>query len=82
MNSLNHYAYGSVVEAIYLFKNCWIKKFKSWMEKSFNSTSFKLSLRKINFEYNSINGKFKISWYFGEEQFYMNVTIPMELKQT
>ena len=33
-------------------------------------------MRKINFEYNSISGKFEISWYFDEEKFYMNVTIP------
>ena len=33
-------------------------------------------MRKINLEYNSISGKFEISWYYDDSNFYMNVTIP------
>jgi len=75
MNSLNHYAYGSVCEAIYS-RIAGLKNLSPGWKKVQIQPHLNYRMRKINFEYNSISGKFEISWYFDEEKFYMNVTIP------
>ena len=75
MNSFNHYAYGSVCESIYSrivglrnlspgWKNVMIKPHLNYRMKS------------IDFYYESISGKYEISWKWNNIKFEMNVTIP------
>ena len=75
MNSFNHYAYGSVCESIYSrivglrnlspgWKNVMIKPHLNYRMKS------------IDFYYESISGKYEISWKWNDIKFEMNVTIP------
>ena len=75
MNSLNHYAYGSVCEAIYS-RIAGLKNLSPGWKKVLIQPHLNYRIRKMNFEYNSISGKFEISWNFDEEKFFMNVTIP------
>ena len=75
MNSLNHYAYGSVCEAIYS-RIAGLKNLSPGWKKVLIQPHLNYRMRKMNFEYNSISGKFKISWYFDDSKFYLNVTIP------
>ncbi len=75
MNSLNHYAYGSVCEAIYS-RIAGLKNLSPGWKKVLIQPHLNYRMRKMNFEYNSISGKFEISWNFDEEKFFMNVTIP------
>ena len=75
MNSLNHYAYGSVCEAIYS-RIAGLKNLSPGWKKVLIQPHLNYRMRKMNFEYNSISGKFEISWYFDDSKFYLNVTIP------
>ena len=75
MNSLNHYAYGSVCEAIYS-RIAGLKNLSPGWKKVLIQPHLNYRMRKINLEYNSISGKFVISWYLDDSKFYMNVTIP------
>ena len=76
MNSLNHYAYGSVCEAIYS-RIVGLKNLSPGWKKVLIQPHINYRLRKVNFSYNSISGKIEISWNFNNESdFNMNVTIP------
>ena len=76
MNSLNHYAYGSVCEAIYS-RIVGLKNMSPGWKKVLIQPHINYRLRKVNFSYNSISGKIEISWNFNNESdFNMNVTIP------
>ena len=75
MNSLNHYSYGSVCEAIYS-KIAGLKNLSPGWKKVLIQPHLNYRMGKINFTYNSISGKYSISWNYDETKFYMNVTIP------
>ena len=76
MNSLNHYAYGSVCEAIYS-RIVGLKNMSPGWKKVLIQPHINYRLRKVDFSYNSISGKIEISWNFNNESdFHMNVTIP------
>ena len=76
MNSLNHYAYGSVCEAIYS-RIVGLKNLSPGWKKVLIQPHINYRLRKVDFSYNSISGKIEISWNFNNESdFNMNVTIP------
>jgi alpha-L-rhamnosidase len=76
MNSLNHYAYGSVCEAIYS-RIVGLKNMSPGWKKVLIQPHINYRLRKVDFSYNSISGKIEISWNFNNESdFNMNVTIP------
>ena len=75
MNSLNHYSYGSVCEAIYS-RIAGLKNINPGWKKVLIQPHLNYRMKKINFEYNSISGKFIINWYFDDTNFYMNITIP------
>ena len=75
MNSFNHYAYGSVCEAIYS-RIAGLKNLSPGWKKVLIEPHLNYRLKKINFSYNSISGKYSISWKYDEFKFYMNVTIP------
>ena len=75
MNSLNHYAYGSVCEAIYT-RIVGIKNLSPGWKKVSIQPHLNYRLKKIKFSYNSISGRYDISWRYDETKFYINVTIP------
>ena len=75
MNSFNHYAYGSVCEAIYS-RIVGLKNLKPGWKKVLIQPHLNYRLKQINFSYNSISGRYTISWKFDENKFYMNVSIP------
>ena len=75
MNSFNHYAYGSVCEAIYS-RIAGLKNLSPGWKKVLIEPHLNYRLKKINFSYNSISGKYHISWKYDEFKFYMNITIP------
>ena len=75
MNSLNHYAYGSVCEAIYS-RIAGLRNLSPGWKKVLIEPHLNYRMKKMNFEYDSISGRFIINWNFDETKFYMNVTIP------
>ena len=75
MNSFNHYAYGSVCEAIYS-RIAGLKNLNPGWKKVLIQPHLNYRLKKINFSYNSISGKYDISWKYDEFKFYLNVSIP------
>ena len=75
MNSFNHYAYGSVCEAIYS-RIVGIKNLKPGWKKVLIQPHLNYRLKQINFSYDSISGTYKVSWKYDEYKFYLNVSIP------
>ena len=75
MNSLNHYAYGSVCEAIYS-RIVGLKNLSPGWKKVLIQPHLNYRLKKINFSYESVSGTYAISWKYDEYKFYMNVSIP------
>ena len=75
MNSLNHYAYGSVCEAIYT-RIVGLKNLSPGWKKVSIQPHLNYRLKKIKFSYNSISGRYGISWRYDETKFYINITIP------
>ena len=75
MNSFNHYAYGSVCEAIYS-RIAGLKNLKAGWKKVLIQPHLNYRLKQINFSFNSISGKYIISWKYDEYKFYLNVSIP------
>ena len=75
MNSFNHYAYGSVCEAIYS-RIAGLKNLSPGWKKVVIQPHLNYRLKKIKFSYDSISGKYEISWKYDEYKFYLNVSIP------
>ena len=75
MNSLNHYAYGSVCEAIYS-RIAGLKNLSPGWRKVLIQPHLNYRMKNISFAYNSVSGRYEISWKVIEDKFYMNVTIP------
>ena len=75
MNSFNHYAYGSVCESIYSRIAGLINMAPGW-KKVMIKPHLNYRMKHIEFFYDSISGKYEISWKWIENKFYMNVTIP------
>ena len=75
MNSFNHYAYGSVCEAIYS-RIAGLKNLEPGWKKVMIKPHLNYRLKNIAFSYNSINGKYEIYWKWDNNYFNMNVSIP------
>ena len=75
MNSFNHYAYGSVCEAIYS-RIAGLKNLSPGWKKVLIQPHLNYRMGKMNFTYDSISGKYEISWKIEDTKFDMNVTIP------
>ena len=81
MNSFNHYAYGSVCEAIYS-RIVGLKNLSPGWKKVLIQPHLNFRLKQVNFSYNSVRGKFVVSWKYDEEKFYINITIPYGVEAT
>ena len=75
MNSFNHYAYGSVCEAIYS-RIAGLRNLLPGWKKVLIKPQVNYRMKKIDFSYESISGKYEINWKWKENKFEMNVTIP------
>ena len=75
MNSFNHYAYGSVCESIYS-RIAGLRNAAPGWRKVVIKPQINYRIKKIEFEYDSIRGKYIINWRIANYRFYLNVTIP------
>ena len=75
MNSFNHYANGSVCETIYS-RIAGLRNIGVGWKKVMIKPHLNYRMKKIDFSYNSISGKYEIHWKWKEENFEMNITIP------
>ena len=75
MNSFNHYAYGSVCETIYS-RIAGLRNIAPGWKKVIIKPHINYRLKKIDFSYDSISGKYEIYWEFYNKKFYLDVKIP------
>ena len=75
MNSLNHYAYGSVCETIFS-RIVGLRNVSPGWKKVLIKPQINYRLKNITFSFESISGKFEISWKIQNEKFNLNVVIP------
>jgi alpha-L-rhamnosidase len=75
MNSLNHYSYGSVCEAIYS-RIAGLRNAGVGWKKVVIKPHLNYRMKRIDFSYDSISGKYEIYWEFYNKKFYLDVKIP------
>ena len=76
MNSFNHYAYGSVCETIYS-RIAGLRNMSPGWKKVLIQPHLNYRMKNMNFSYESISGKYEISWKWIElTRFKLIVTIP------
>ena len=75
MNSFNHYAFGSVCEAIYS-RIAGLRSASPGWKKVIIKPQLNYRMKEMNFSYNSISGEYKIFWKWEGKEFKMNVSIP------
>ena len=75
MNSFNHYAYGSVCEAIYS-RIAGLRNLSPGWRKVMIKPHLNYRMKKIDFSFESISGKYEIYWKWKNDKFHMNITIP------
>ena len=75
MNSLNHYAYGSVCEAIYSRIVGIINLEPGW-KKVRIKPHLNYRMKSIKFSYESISGKYEILWNWDDDKLNLTITIP------
>ena len=75
MNSFNHYAYGSVCEAIYS-RIAGLRNLAPGWKRVMIKPHLNYRMKKMKFSYESVNGKYDIFWEWKDNKFNMNVTIP------
>ena len=75
MNSFNHYAYGSVCESIYS-RIAGLRNNGLGWKKVIIKPHLNYRMKYIDFVYDSISGKYKISWNWLHDKFEINITIP------
>ena len=75
MNSFNHYAYGSVCETIYS-RIVGLRNLSPGWKKVLIKPHINYRLKKVNFSFDSVSGKFEINWKCENEKFKLNVVIP------
>ena len=74
MNSFNHYSYGSVCESIFS-RIVGLQNLAPGWKKVLIKPHINYRLKNINFNFESISGKFEISWKCKEGKFYLDVII-------
>ena len=75
MNSFNHYSYGSVCEAIYS-RIAGLKNLSPGWKKVLIKPHLNYRMKKIDFSYDSVSGKYEIFWKWIDKKFHLDVTIP------
>ena len=75
MNSLNHYVFGTVCEAIYS-RIAGLRNLSPGWKKVIIKPQLNYRIKKINFSYKSISGKYEIYWKWLDTKFNLTVIIP------
>ena len=75
MNSFNHYSYGSVCETIYS-RIAGLRNLSPGWKKVMIKPQLNYRMKKIEFSYESVSGKYEIYWKWKEDKFEMNITVP------
>ena len=75
MNSFNHYAYGSVCESIYSRMAGLRNRAPGWKKVEIKP-QINYRIKKMDFSYNSISGKYEIKWKIKNYIFYIDIVIP------
>ena len=75
MNSFNHYAYGSVCETIYS-RIAGLRNLEPGWKKVEIKPHFNYRIKKMEFAFNSIRGKYVIKWKVINKYFYIIIIIP------
>ena len=75
MTSFNHYALGSVCESIYS-RIAGLRNMGPGWKKVMIKPQINYRMKSIDFSYDSISGKYEISWKWNNNKFMMNTTIP------
>ena len=74
-NSFNHYAYGSVCEAIYS-RIAGLKNLSPGWKKVLIKPKINYHMKKMEFSYESVSGKYEIFWRWVDKKFNLDVNIP------
>ena len=75
MNSFNHYSFGSVCESIYSRIAGLRNKGPGW-KKVLIKPQINYRMKKIEFSYNSVSGKYEIFWNWLKDKFYLDISVP------
>ena len=75
MNSFNHYSYGSVCESIFS-RIVGLRNLAPGWKKVLIKPQINYRLKNIKFNFESVSGKFEISWRCKDGKFYLDVDIP------
>ena len=81
MNSLNHYSYGSVCEAIYS-RICGLKNLEPGWKKVLIKPHVNYRMKKAEIAFDSPMGKYKVSWKVSGGDFSLKVEIPFGTEGT
>ena len=74
-NSFNHYSYGSVCEAIYS-RIAGLRNIGPGWKKVLIKPHLNYRMKKVDFSFNSVSGKYHISWKWKDDTFILDFTIP------
>ena len=75
MNSFNHYSYGSVCEAIFS-RIAGLRNLSPGWKKVLIKPQINYRLKNMNFNFESVSGKFEIIWKIEGDKFKLEVVIP------
>ena len=75
MNSFNHYSYGSVCETIYS-RIAGLRNLSPGWKKVMIKPQLNYRMKKIDFSYESVSGKYEINWKWVGKRFHLDVNIP------
>ena len=75
LNSFNHYSFGSVCEAIYS-RIAGLRNLSPGWKKVLIKPQINYRLKSFNFSFDSVSGKYEISWKWKDNKFTMKVIIP------
>ena len=75
MNSFNHYSYGSVCESIYS-RIAGLRNICPGWKKVIVKPQLNYRMKKLDFSYESISGKYEIFWKWLDTRFSLRVTVP------
>ena len=81
MNSLNHYSYGSVCEAIYS-RIVGLKNLVPGWKKVAIEPHLNYRMKHVRFKFASPSGTYEVKWQMENDEFVLNVVIPHGCKAT
>ena len=78
MNSLNHYAYGSVMEFVYAYA-AGIRPLKPGFKRAMIAPRPDIRLHQVKCSYHSVNGEYICNWLIEEDgTFKVHIKVPFD----